>query len=253
MRKDGSSLFGADQRYHNYYRASVAWLLSDEPWFKGSSIVDQFKFRAAVGTAGGRPRFSAQYEALTIGTGGSITANTLGNKNLRPENTLETEYGIDAELFHKYGLNITYARDITTDELLLVPPSVSSGFSNQWQNAGTMDGRTWEVSLNVPIITKKSLVWTSRLNWDQNRSYITRLDVPEYFRRRSSHSLRGRRAVRQRLRQAVRARAARSCRAISSRVAARARNGRRTIRATSSGSAPATRTRTASRRTCGSR
>ena len=71
----------------------------------------------------GRPTFNAQYEALTIGTGGSITANTLGNKNLRPENTLETEYGIDAELFHKYGVNLTYARDITTDELLLVPAS----------------------------------------------------------------------------------------------------------------------------------
>ena len=174
LRKDGSSLFGEDQRYHNYYRASLAWLLTDEPWFQGKSIFDQFKFRAAVGTAGGRPSFSAQYEALTIGTGGSITANTLGNKDLRPENTLETEYGIDAELFHKYGVNITYARDITTDELLLVPASVSSGFSNQWRNAGTMDGRTWEVSLNVPVITKRSFIWTSRFNWDQNRAYITR-------------------------------------------------------------------------------
>jgi TonB-linked SusC/RagA family outer membrane protein len=180
LRKDGSSLFGADQRYHNYYRASFAWLLTDEPWFRGSRFVDQLKLRSAVGTAGARPSFSAQYEALTIGTGGSITANTLGNKDLRPENTLETEYGIDAEFFHKYGLNITYARDITTDELLLVPASVSSGFSNQWRNAGTMDGRTWEVSLNVPVIAKKSLIWTSRLNWDQNRAYITRLDVPEY-------------------------------------------------------------------------
>jgi TonB-linked SusC/RagA family outer membrane protein len=181
IRRDGSSLFGADQRYHNYYRASLAWLLTDEPWFKGLDYVDQFKLRAAVGTAGARPSFNAQYEVLTLGTGGSITGTTLGNKNLRPENTLETEYGVDAELFHKYGLSITYARDITTDELLLVPLPVSSGFSNQWQNAGTMDGRTWEVSLNVPLVTKRSLVWTSRLNWDQNRTYITRLDVPEYF------------------------------------------------------------------------
>jgi TonB-linked SusC/RagA family outer membrane protein len=181
VRRDGSSLFGADQRYHNYYRASAAWLLTDEPWFPATKYVDQFKFRAAVGTAGARPRFSAQYEALTIGTGGSITGTTLGNRNLQPENTLETEYGIDAEFFHKYGLNITYARDITTDELLLVPLPVASGFSNQWQNAGTMDGRTWEVSLNVPVVSTKRLVWTSRLNWDQNRTYITRLDVPEYY------------------------------------------------------------------------
>ena len=155
VRKDGSSLFGADQRYHNYYRASVAWLMTDEPWFKGLEYVDQLKLRAAVGTAGARPSFNAQYEVLTLGTGGSITGTTLGNKNLRPENTLETEYGIDAELFHKYGLSITYARDITTDELLLVPLPVASGFSNQWQNAGTMDGRTWEVSLNVPLVTTK--------------------------------------------------------------------------------------------------
>src|SRR6185312_13715043 len=180
IRRDGSSLFGTDERYHNYYRASMAWLVTDEPWFKGGEYIDQLKIRAAVGTAGARPSFSAQYEALTIGTGGSITANTLGNKALRPENTLETEYGIDAELFHKYGLTITYARDITTDELLLVPLPVASGFSNQWQNAGTMDGRTWEVSLNVPVLTRKSLAWTSRLIWDQNRAYITRLDVPEY-------------------------------------------------------------------------
>lgn len=181
LRRDGSSLFGYDQRYHNYYRASVAWLASEEPWFPFRKYVDQFKVRSAVGTAGARPRFTAQYEALSIGTGGSITGTTLGNKDLQPETTLETEWGIDAEFFNKYGLNVTYARDITTDELLSVPQSVATGFSNQWRNAGTMDGRTWEVSLNVPLITRRSLVWTSRLNWDQNRSYITKLDVPAYF------------------------------------------------------------------------
>jgi hypothetical protein len=182
IRKDGSSLFGANQRYHNYYRSSLAWLLSDEPFFQRfTDIFDSFKLRAAVGTAGGRPRFSAQYEALSLGTGGSITAQTLGNKELRPETTLETEYGVDMELFHKYGLQITYARDITTDQILQVPPSVSSGFSNQWKNAGTMDGRTWEVSLNVPIITRRSLVWTSRMNWDQTRGYITSMNVPDFF------------------------------------------------------------------------
>jgi TonB-linked SusC/RagA family outer membrane protein len=181
IRKDGSSLFGADQRYHDYYRSSLAWLVSDEKWWKFPTAVDEFKIRAAVGTAGGRPSFSAQYEAFNIGSGGSITASTLGNKDLKPETTLETEYGIDAEFFHKYGLTVTYARDITTDQILPVPPSVSSGFSSQWRNAGTMDGRTWEVSLNVPIMSKRSLAWTSRLNWDQTRAYITSLNVPDFF------------------------------------------------------------------------
>jgi TonB-linked SusC/RagA family outer membrane protein len=181
FRKDGSSLFGANERWHDYYRASFAWRASDEPWWRFTNTVNDLKVRGSVGTAGGRPTFAAQYEALTIGTGGSITANTLGNKDLKPQTTIETEYGIDAELFHKYGLSVTYARDITYDEILQVPPSVSSGFSSQWQNAGTMDGKTWEASLNIPILTKRSLVWTGRLNWDQNRSKITSMNIPDFF------------------------------------------------------------------------
>jgi TonB-linked SusC/RagA family outer membrane protein len=181
LRKDGSSLFGSAQRWHNYYRASFAWRASEEPWWKLPSAFNDVKFRAAVGTAGGRPRFDAQYEAFTIGTGGAITATTLGNKELKPETTLETEYGVDAELFHRYGLSVTYARDITYDQILQVPPSVSSGFSSQWLNAGTMDGKTWEASLNVPIITKKALVWTSRVNWDRNRAVISAMSVPDFY------------------------------------------------------------------------
>ena len=127
----------------------------DEPWFKGTNIVDQLKFRAAVGTAGGASELLRAVRSVDDRHRRIDHRQHARQQNLRPENTLETEYGIDAELFHKYGLNITYARDITTDQLLLVPASVSSGFSNQWRNAGTMDGRTWEVSLNVPIITQQ--------------------------------------------------------------------------------------------------
>src|SRR5437764_14349303 len=104
----------------------MAWLMTDEPWFPGTQYIDQLKFRAAVGTAGARPSFNAQYEALTLGAGGSITGTTLGNRNLRPENTPEMESGIDAELFHKFGVNITSARDVITDVLLLVPLPVPS-------------------------------------------------------------------------------------------------------------------------------
>jgi len=180
-RKEGSSLFGADQKWHDYYRLSFAWRASDEPWWKMPEFVNDFKFRASVGTAGARPSFSAQYEALSIGTGGSITGTTLGNRNLKPQTTQETEWGFDAEIKHKYGVSLTYARDITYDQILEVPPSVSSGFSSQWKNAGTMDGRTWEASLNIPILTRRNLVWTGRLNWDQNYSKITSMDIPAFF------------------------------------------------------------------------
>jgi len=179
-RMDGSSLFGSEERWHPYSRASMAWRLSDEGWWPFKGAVNDMKLRGSVGTAGGRPGFTYQYETFSIGTGGTVSSNQLGNRFLKPENTTETEFGFDAELFSKYGLNVTYARDITEDQMLQVPASASSGFSSQWRNAGTVDNKTYEVSLNVPLITNRDIVWTTRLAYDRNRAYITALDVPPF-------------------------------------------------------------------------
>jgi len=190
LRYDGSSLFGAEERWHPYYRGSIAWRASEEPWWFAKSVLNDFKFRASIGTAGGRPSFAAQYETFVIGTGGTVSGAALGNKFLKPENTTETEFGIDAELWSRFGLNVTYARGITKDQILLVPPSVSSGFSNQWKNAGTLDNKTWEVSLNMPLVTTNKITWTSRVSWDRNRTHITSLGIPPFFSTTSSSTFR---------------------------------------------------------------
>lgn len=190
VRRDGSSLFGENNRWATYYRGSLAWRLSDEAWWPAKEAVNDFKLRASYGTAGGRPRFSAQYETFTIGTGGAVTAQALGNKDLRPEYTTEQEYGLDAELFGKYGLNVTYAYSSTKDQIMQVPPSVSSGFASQWKNAGTLDNHTWEVSVNIPVVTTNNLTWTSRVGWDQTYSFITELGIPEFFQTTESSRFR---------------------------------------------------------------
>ncbi|MBK8250721.1 MAG: SusC/RagA family TonB-linked outer membrane protein [Gemmatimonadetes bacterium] len=190
VRRDGSSLFGENNRWATYYRGSMAWRLSDESWWPLKTSVNDFKLRGSYGTAGGRPSFSAQYETFTIGAGGTVTASTLGNANLRPEYTTEQEYGLDAELFSKIGLNVTYAYSSTDDQIILVPPSVSSGFANQWRNGGTLDNHTWEVSLNIPVLTTNNLTWTSRVGWDQTYSFITDLDIPPFFQTTASSTFR---------------------------------------------------------------
>src|SRR5512141_2834138 len=85
IRRDGSSLFGAGNRWQTFGRASGAWIASREPWWPAPHALSLFKLRASRGSTGQRPRFSAQYEAFSIGTGGTLTPSTLGNKNLRPE------------------------------------------------------------------------------------------------------------------------------------------------------------------------
>lgn len=190
VRRDGSSLFGENNRWATYYRASAAWRPSDEAWWPAKGAINDFKIRSSYGTAGGRPRFSAQYETFTIGAGGAVTAQTLGNKNLRPEYTREWEVGVDAELFSKYGLTITRAKASTTDQIILVPVPGASGFLNQWRNAGTLDNKTWEVSLNLPVVNRGDLSWNARIGWDQTFSYITKLGVPPFFQTTESSTFR---------------------------------------------------------------
>ncbi len=180
VRRDGSSLFGENNRWATYGRGAVAWRVSEEGWWVLPALND-LKLRASIGSAGGRPRYSAQYETFSVRSDGTLSASTLGNKNLRPETVVETEIGVDGELLHRFGFTINYAHSVSRDQILPVPPSVSSGFVTQWQNAGTLENKTWEASLNIPILNQRNLSWSMRLNYDRNRAEITQLDVPPFF------------------------------------------------------------------------
>ena len=189
-RYDGSSLFGENERWAPYYRGSFAWRIAEEPFWPWSDAIDELKLRASIGTAGGRPSFSAQYETVSIGAGGSVSGNTLGNKDLKPETTTETEFGFDAEIMGRYGISMTYARAITKDQIFEVPVPTATGFGSQWRNAGTLDGRAWEVALTLPFVNRGDFNWTSRLSWDQTRTYIDELGVPAFFQSTSSSTFR---------------------------------------------------------------
>lgn len=180
LRRDGSSLFGAGNRWQTFGRVSGAWIASSEPWWPAPNAISQLKLRASHGSTGQRPRFDAQYETFTIGTGGTLNPSFLGNRNLKPEINTETELGFDLQFFNRFTLNVSHARSVIDRQILPVQLSTASGFSSQWQNAGEITNKTWEATLVIPVITRPELSWTSRIIWDKTRSVITRLDIPEF-------------------------------------------------------------------------
>jgi hypothetical protein len=179
IRRDGSSLFGANNRWATFGRGSVAWRVSQEPWWFAPSFMNELKLRASRGSAGGRPNFYAQYETFSVSAGG-ITLGTLGNANLKPEVTTETELGADLEMFHRVGMTITHAQSSTVNQILLVPSPAEKGFPNQWKNAGTLENKTWELSVNLPVVQRRDMSWSWRFSWDQTQTTITKLDVPPF-------------------------------------------------------------------------
>lgn len=181
LRRDASSLFGAASRWQTYGRGSVAWRISDEPWFAFDNSISDFKLRYSIGQAGNTPTWAAQYETFSIGSGGTLNPGTLGNKNLKPEVSTEQEMGVDLEFFNKYGVTVTKSHAVIDDQLMQVPQPAIAGFSSQWQNAGQLTNDTWEVSLNIPLVNTRNVDYSTRINYDRVRSVITALGIPEQF------------------------------------------------------------------------
>jgi TonB-linked SusC/RagA family outer membrane protein len=177
-RRDGSSLFGSNERWQNYYRFSGAWRMTEEPWWP-IGIINEFKPRYSVGTAGGRPRFEAQYQTYAVDRG-NVSPRILGNADLKPELAKEQELGIDMVLGGRLTLNASRVMTTVEDQLLLVPLPGYYGFTAQWRNAGTLESSTWEASLQAALIERPDLIWTSFLNFNRTRQKITELGVPPY-------------------------------------------------------------------------
>ena len=178
VRQDGSSLFGAEERWQTYFRVSTAWRMAEESWWP-FDFISEFKPRYSIGTSGGRPGFDWQYETYDV-SAGQITPGILGNSSLKPERATEQEYGIDAVIADRLRFQINYVDTKVEDQLLLVPLASYFGFSSQWQNAGTIESTTWEGTLEAAIIESNDMLWTARLNLDRTRSVITELGVPDY-------------------------------------------------------------------------
>ncbi|GAB1343552.1 SusC/RagA family TonB-linked outer membrane protein [Gemmatimonas sp.] len=177
-RMDGSSLFGPEEQVNWYYRGSAAYRLSEEEWFPLKKLFSEFKVRASQGTAGGRPEFNDQYETFNFIEGGGLVKQNLGNKFLRPEYSKETEIGIDAIIKNRYSFQLSYARQTTTDQLLLVPLAGYFGYANQWRNAGTVTGNTLEGTFEAQLVRKPNFTWRAGLVADRSRNKITEFNLP---------------------------------------------------------------------------
>ena len=177
IRRDQSSLFGANQRSATYHRISGAWRVSEDFAIPG---IDELKLRASHGTAGLRPPFDAQYEVFQV-VSGSPQKVTLGNKELKPAFSRETEYGFNVNFLTNYSIEYTYSKRRTSDQIMQVPLSAATGYQNQWRNAATLDGHSHEAAINAVLLSKGDYFWRVGITGDRARSTIADLKIPPFF------------------------------------------------------------------------
>lgn len=181
IRREGTSLFGAENRWANYYRVSGAYRLTEDVNLKW---IQELKLRASMGTSGIRPTFEQRFETFEL-INGTINKNTLGNEFLKPAYSVENEVGIDVVFAKAFTLEFNYSQITTEDQILLVPLSGAAGFKGQWRNAGTIEAKVFEAGLNTDIkrlfgIKIPEFRWDVFTTFDRTRQNISKLDVPSY-------------------------------------------------------------------------
>ncbi|CAN5853379.1 TonB-dependent receptor [soil metagenome] len=184
VRVDNNSAFGADVDFVTYPKASLSWVLSEEPFFQQvqPAFLSTFRFRTAFGESGQQPEiFSAlrTFRPVT-GPGGTsaVTPQAVGNPSLKPERGREIEVGFDAGFLNdRLGLDFTYYRTQTKDAILSrgVPPSTGFGASTQWVNAGEILNQGIEAQIRAQVLNRRNFGWDLNFNLATNDSEVRRL------------------------------------------------------------------------------
>lgn len=164
LRVDDNSTFGDDLSLVAYPKVGGTWVLSDEAFFPDGGAIGSLRLRAAWGQSGTQPGVR---DALTFLTGAPATTPAgadeigvtfegggLGNPQLKPERSSEIEAGLDAELFERFNVSLTYFRKTTEDALIFrdVAPSVGAA-SGRFENLGGTknEGVEGDLSTHLPV------------------------------------------------------------------------------------------------------
>ncbi len=169
IRRDGSSRFGANNKYGIFQSAQFAWNAKDESFLRSVRAISDLKLRYSFGQAGndqiGNVLYAQLYGATRLYGGGSgIFPSQLGNPDLTWENREEHNIGLDvAFLKNRISLTVDAYRRVNKDLLLSRSLYQTTGFSSITQNLGKMENKGLEILLAVTPFDG-AFKWTSTFN-----------------------------------------------------------------------------------------
>ncbi|MBD2752999.1 SusC/RagA family TonB-linked outer membrane protein [Spirosoma validum] len=183
IRTDGSSRFGARNKYGLFPSAALAWRISDEDFLKNIRNISELKLRLSYGETGnnniGNYDQYATVNYENYGLGGTVATaiapGRIANPNLTWEKQKSINMGADASFFNsRLNLSIDHFQSRNTDLLLNVNIPNNTGFSTALQNIGEVRNTGWEFVLNTVNIDRK-IKWSTDLNLSTYRNKVVKL------------------------------------------------------------------------------
>ena len=193
VRRDGSSVFGANNRWGTFPSVSAAWNIAEESFMK-DGIFDQLKLRAGYGVSGNALGFGA-YSAYTLfglNSSSSFTYNGVtyskieatqnGNKDLKWETTKMFNVGVDfafldsrlsgsIEFYSKKTSDLIWSYDVSTN---IYPV----GYMNA--NVGDITNTGIELTVNAVPVKTKDFTWQTTVNLAHNKNKVDKLSNKKF-------------------------------------------------------------------------
>jgi len=189
-RADGSSVFGANNKWGYFPAGALGWDMAKESFMQGfKNVISTWKWRGSWGQTGnqaiGAYTTLAQV-AFNVGnypyfTGDGINAGSritrVPNSNLKWETTTQTDLGIDLGFFHqRLNISFDWYKKITSDVLFNTTfPGYVAMSGGMMQNIGKFENKGLEMTIDATPVSNKDFHWNTRINISGNRNKILEL------------------------------------------------------------------------------
>ena len=181
-RRDGSSRFGANQKYANFGSVGVSWAMSNEEFFTPvKTVFDDLKLKLSYGSAGnqsGLTDFASRelYSRSVYNGVSGLVQSQLASPDLTWESRKTLNTGIEFTSFKgRISGTVEYYNSLTSRLLFPRAISTTTGFSEITTNAGELRNKGVEASLSVDVLKSESFNWNLFANFTYNQNKVVSL------------------------------------------------------------------------------
>ena len=180
-RADASSKFAPGHRWGHFYSVGGMWDLKKENFLKDVDWLDNLQARATYGLVGNSTGAGSYDYYGLFGTGGmyngqsSMGISNPSNSTLTWEKVGSFNAGVTFGFLDRVVLNVDAYRRKTTDMLMSIPYSFTTGFSGGMGNIGAMVNKGFDADVNIKLIKSNDIDWTFKANVNYNKNEVTEL------------------------------------------------------------------------------
>ena len=192
IRRDGSSVFGKNNRWGTFPSISGAWNITEEAFMKNQNLFSNLKLRAGYGVSGNAMGFDVYSSFVTYGATGTFvydgkTYRTYGaTKNANPDLKWETTSMLNVGLdfgFLKNRINGTIeVYHKKTKDLIWGYPVPTTQYVYGWMdaNVGEMTNKGIEFTINIDAIRTKDFNWMTTFNLSHNKNTVDKMQNDQF-------------------------------------------------------------------------